>query len=191
MKTRSKALLLALCAVLLVAASVLGTMAYLTDSKAVTNTFSVGKVGITLDEAPVDAYGVVQAGNRRDQNTYKLVPGHSYTKDPIVHVDADSENCFLFVKIENGIAAIEDADNKIVDQMAAKGWMPVNGETDVYYYKEVCGAGFNIPVFDSFKVKSDADVASYEGKTIVITAYAVQHDTFASAQAAWDATFGA
>ena len=32
-KTKTKALLMSLCAVLLVAASVLGTMAYLTDSK--------------------------------------------------------------------------------------------------------------------------------------------------------------
>ena len=41
MKTRSKALLLTLCAVLLVAASVLGTMAYLTSTDEVTNTFTV------------------------------------------------------------------------------------------------------------------------------------------------------
>lgn len=44
MKTKSKALLLTLCAVLLVAASVLGTMAYLTSSAEVKNTFTVGKV---------------------------------------------------------------------------------------------------------------------------------------------------
>lgn len=44
MKTRSKALLLTLCAVLLVAASVLGTMAYLTSTDEVTNTFTVGQV---------------------------------------------------------------------------------------------------------------------------------------------------
>ena len=51
MKARSKALLLTLCAVLLVAASVLGTAAYLTSTESVTNTFSVGQVKITMDEA--------------------------------------------------------------------------------------------------------------------------------------------
>ena len=48
---------MSLCAVLLVAASVLGTMAYLTDSKDVKNTFTVGNVAITLDEAKVDGNG--------------------------------------------------------------------------------------------------------------------------------------
>ena len=51
MKTRSKALLLTLCAVLLVTASVLGTMAFLTSNDEVVNTFSVGSVAIKLDEA--------------------------------------------------------------------------------------------------------------------------------------------
>ena len=56
-KTKTKALLMSLCAVLLVAASVLGTMAYLTDSKDVKNTFTVGNVSIKLDEAKVNADG--------------------------------------------------------------------------------------------------------------------------------------
>ena len=51
MKTRSKALLLILCAMLLLIASALGTVAYLTVQDTVTNTFSVGQVKITMDEA--------------------------------------------------------------------------------------------------------------------------------------------
>lgn len=54
MKKTSKALLLGLCAVLLVAASILGTMAYLTDNAKVENSFTLGKVEITLTEAKVD-----------------------------------------------------------------------------------------------------------------------------------------
>ena len=57
MKTRTKALLLTLCAALLVCATVLATMAFLTAKDAVTNTFTVGNVAITLDEAKVDVYG--------------------------------------------------------------------------------------------------------------------------------------
>jgi len=68
MKTKSKALLLALCAVLLVAASVLGTMAYLTSRAEVTNTFTVGSVSITLDEAPVDENGEATTGTRVTEN---------------------------------------------------------------------------------------------------------------------------
>ena len=57
MKKTSKALLLTICAVLLVAASVMGTMAYLTSADEVKNTFTVGKVAIKQDEAKVDANG--------------------------------------------------------------------------------------------------------------------------------------
>ena len=80
-KTKTKALLMSLCAVLLVAASVLGTMAYLTDSKDVKNTFTVGNVAIKLDEAKVDENGtqvVDKDGNpvaRVTENEYKLLPG--------------------------------------------------------------------------------------------------------------------
>ena len=44
MKSNRKALLLTLCALLLVVTSVFGTLAYLTDSEAVKNTFTVGKI---------------------------------------------------------------------------------------------------------------------------------------------------
>lgn len=70
MKTKSKALLLTLCAVLLVAASVLGTMAYLTSTDTVTNTFTVGKVEIKLDETDVTN----PTGSRVQANSYKLMP---------------------------------------------------------------------------------------------------------------------
>ena len=54
---KSKAILMALCAVLLVAASVMGTLAYLTSTDTVTNTFTVGNVQIKLDEAKVNEEG--------------------------------------------------------------------------------------------------------------------------------------
>lgn len=102
MKTKSKALLLTLCAVLLVAASVLGTMAYLTSTGEVKNTFTVGQVKITLDEAKVDVNGKAFTGDaaeRVTENSYKLLPGHSYDKDPTIHVDPSSEDCFIRAKV--------------------------------------------------------------------------------------------
>ena len=57
MKTKTKACIAALCAVVLVAASVFATVAYLTSTAEVTNTFTYGKVAITLDEAKVNEYG--------------------------------------------------------------------------------------------------------------------------------------
>ena len=100
MKTKSKALLLTLCAVLLVAASVLGTMAYLTSTDTVENTFTVGKVKITLDEAEVTPDGKpVTPANRVKGNEYKLMPGHTYTKDPTVTVEKGSESSYVRMKV--------------------------------------------------------------------------------------------
>ncbi len=100
MKTKSKALLLTLCAVLLIAASVLGTMAYLTSTAKVENTFTVGKVEIKLDEAKVTADGIpVEGAARVTENSYKLMPGNTYTKDPTVTVKAGSEASYVRMKV--------------------------------------------------------------------------------------------
>ncbi len=109
-KTKTKALLMSLCAVLLVAASVLGTMAYLKDSKVVKNTFTVGNVAITLDEAKVDDNGnaIDEQGNpvtdladakRVPGNAYKLLPNHTYTKDPTVTVKTPSVDSYVRMKV--------------------------------------------------------------------------------------------
>ena len=191
MKTKSKALLLALCAVLLVAASVLGTMAYLTSQDEVTNTFTVGSVSITLDEAPVDANGEATTGDRVMANSYKLMPGHEYDKDPTIHVAADSEDCWLFVQITDEIAAIQDADT-IATQLTENGWTPVAGTTNVYAHKDIANAGDDVVVFESFKIKGDIDnttLATYANATIKVIAYAVQADGFDTAADAWTAAF--
>lgn len=195
MKTKSKALLMTLCAVLLVAASVLGTMAYLTSTTGeVKNTFSIGKIAITLDEAKVDLDGVaVTPATRGNGNAYKLVPGHTYTKDPTVHViDENSENSYIFVKVVNGIAAYE-ADTKIAAQIVAKGWTALNGVDNVYYREyNKDSADKDFVVFDNFTIAQDAETidgwATATSANITITAYAIQRDAnFANAKAAWDA----
>lgn len=192
MKTRTKVALAVLCALLLVTVSILGTLAYLTSTETVTNTFTVGNVKITLDEAPVDSNGQQTTGARGNANSYKLYPGKTYDKDPTIHVDPNSDNCWLFVKIENNIAGVEDGS--IATQMANNGWSPVDG-TDVYAYKQIATkADANVKIFEKFTVTGEATnetLASYADKTIVVTGYAVQAEGFATAEAAWDATFGA
>lgn len=194
MKNLKKALVLLLCAVLLVAGSVMGTLAYLTSqSETVVNTMTIGEVKITLDEADVTEYGVVEGTERVIENTYKLIPGHTYTKDPIVHVDAKSEYCYLYVKVDNPLNAIEDKINTIAAQMAANGWTLLTNSDDTYYYKDICSAGDDITVFTSFKIDGEQkDLTRYADETIEVIAYAIQADGFTSAQDAWDANnFGA
>lgn len=200
-KTKTKALLMSLCAVLLVAASVLGTMAYLTDSKDVKNTFTVGNVAITLDETDVDNS---TPNKERDQaNSYKLLPGHTYTKDPIIHVDANSEDCYLFVKVDNQITAIEaDGNTTVAAQMAAKGWKAVEGKDGIYVYVGTTAAPVavkandNVTVFEQLVIAGTVNgdtLKTYENKTITVTAYAVQKDGFEgkTADQIWSAAFGA
>ena len=120
MKTKSKILLLTLCAVALVAASVLGTLAYLTSTDEVQNTFTVGQVKITLDEAqvnsdgkPINTDGTVVTNladaERVKANSYKLLPGHEYTKDPTVTVLAGSESSYIKMTVTFSKAAELDA----------------------------------------------------------------------------------
>lgn len=197
MKKKTKALMLVLCAVLLVTASVLGTMAYLTSTDKVVNTFTVGKVAITLDEAKVKEDGTPVAGAARvKENAYHLLPGHGYTKDPTVHVQANSEDSFIFVKVENGIASYE-AGTTIAAQIAANGWQPLTGVANVYYKAYTKSAEItDLPVFGNFTIADRANAAdswnNFSAETnVTVTAYAVQQDGFASAAAAWGETFGA
>lgn len=201
MKSVRKAIIAALCAGTLIVGSVTGTMAYLTSQDEVVNTFTVGNVAIALDEAKVDLNGVATTpAERVDANKYKLMPGHSYSKDPIVHVAGDSEDSYLFVKVENGISAIE-GDNTIAAQMAAKGWVAVDGVTNVYVYTQngapvAVNGGANVTVFENFTVSGTVEGAALEDckdSKITVTAYAVQADGFAGKTAAeiWTAAFGA
>ena len=194
MKKTRKILLMAACAVLLVCISVGATVAYLTSTDSVTNTFTVGKVAITLDEAQVTEYGVAVEGDARVKaNTYKLIPGHEYKKDPTVHFVAGSEASWLFVKVENGISAIE-ADTKIAAQIANNGWTALTGVDGVYYQRvdaNATSAAINYVVFEKFTLTDTANVSAYENAAIKVTAYAVQADGFDTAKDAWNATFGA
>ena len=197
MKKKTKALMLVLCAVLLVTASVLGTMAYLTSTDQVVNTFTVGKVAITLDEAQVKEDGTPVAGAARvTGNAYHLLPGHTYTKDPTVHVQANSEDSFIFVKVENGIANYE-AGTTIAAQIAENGWKPLTGVANVYYKDYTKRAEItDLPVFGNFTIADHANATdgwnNFSAETkVTVTAYAVQQDGFASAAAAWGETFGA
>ncbi len=184
---KSKAILMVVCAMLLVAASVMGTLAYLTSTASVENTFSVGKVAITMDEAKVDEYGKVlydadhQPLPRVNGNTYKLVPGHTYTKDPTIRVAAGSENCYLFAKIENGLAGASTLT--VYD-----GWTALPGVANVYYYNGTVSGGIDVPVFKEFTFNSDADPDDYAEAKIIVTGYAIQADGFTTAEAAWDAS---
>ena len=209
MKTRNKALLLTLCAVLLVAASVLGTMAYLTSTDEVQNTFTVGQVSIKLDEAKANTDGtLVEGADRVKANSYKLLPGHTYAKDPMVTVLNGSESSYIKMTVTfskaNELDAIFDPDGAtlttIFNGYDSSNWTykgntknaADNTRTYEFWYKEAVAApDGNVALdalFDSITVPGEItneQLATIEGMTITVNAYAIQADGFANAEAAW------
>lgn len=209
MKTKSKALLLTLCAVLLVAASMLGTMAYLTSTDEVKNTFTVGQVKITLDEAKVDENGKpVEGAARVKANSYKLLPGHTYNKDPMVTVLNGSEASYVKMTVTfskanelDAIFAPNGADLiNIFNGYDSANWIYKGNTKDAaadtrtyeFWYKEAVSAPTADvaldALFDSITVPStitNAQLASIKGMTITVNAYAIQADGFANADEAW------
>ena len=214
MKTKSKALILTLCAVLLVAASMLGTMAYLTSTDEVENTFTVGQVKITLDEAQVTPDGKpVEGAARVKANSYKLLPGHTYTKDPMVTVLKGSEASYIKMTVTfskakelDDIFAPNGADmTKIFNGYDKTSWTYKGNTKDTaadtrtyeFWYKETVGAPTADvaldALFDSITVPgtiTNKQLETIKGMTITVNAYAIQADGFANPEAAWAAYAG-
>lgn len=216
MRSTKRAILLVVCAILLVVASVFGTMAYLTDYAEVKNTFTIGNVGLKLDETVVDLYGVADnpAVRAEKGNQYKLISGHTYTKDPMVTVDADSEESYIrmIVKISD-IADVKAAfgtdatTGYFLPQYFVQGWDPavwvstnVVDETTIpgtaiyefRYFETVstddAGAKELAPLFTSFKVPEEVEndaLGKLADMEITVEAHAIQADGFADAAAAW------
>lgn len=171
---KKKALALVLALTLLVAGIVGGTLAWLTDQTAeVKNTFTVGDINIGLTETTTD---------------YKMVPGNTIAKDPTVTVKANSEACWLFVKVT------ESTDLKdFITYAIAEGWTALPGVDGVYYREVPASAAdqtFSVLAGDAVTVKSDVtrtmlETAKTDAPTLTFKAYAIQKDHFATADAAW------
>lgn len=179
--------LVALLAVVLVIGCVAGgTFAWLIDTtQEVTNTFTYGNINITLGETPRD---------------YKIIPGATIDKDPKVTVLANSEDCYLFVKVEEGANWPSYLHYSIAD-----GWTQGKGTDGIptnVYYREVSnstsaqefyvlagktGHANGIVTVDTTLDKATVDQAIKDGfrPTLTFTAYAVQKDGSASAAEAW------
>ena len=197
------ALTLTVCAALLVAGSIFGTVAYLTSQVGVTNVFTFGRVAIDMTESLVDANGKAITGTnaaRVRTNNYKMVPGKTYDKDPVIEILQNSENLYLFVKVDNQLTTYEtkDSGKTIADQLAKNGWVALDANhPGVYVYvvnkaTAATTAEYNyivtynpsgtnkIPVFEKFTAATDFgnSTSTIKDMSIVITAYAVQADGF-------------
>lgn len=179
---KKKTLLLAALAVVLAAALAAGgTYAWLTSrTEPVVNTFTVGNVSITLDEAQVqkdETASTWHATNARVQhNAYEGVyPGAVLPKDPTVHVAAGSEDARVYVRIQDALNAAVPGS---ADYTIGADWIAVKtvGDATVYRYAATAHAGDDLPVFDGVTIAGTVTAAELPllGGEITVTAFAVQ-----------------
>ena len=166
------ALLLGLCF------AIVGTLAWLkTETTPVVNTFTYGDINITLTE---------EAGKDSDYE-FKMIPGNDITKDPKVTVEANSEACWLFVKVEKSDNYADYLDNYRI----AYGWYELDGNAGVYYREvdaDTANTGTSYQVLAEDKVTvldevtksmmEDIKNGTVDKPTLTFTAYAVQLDGF-------------
>lgn len=194
---------------LVLIASITLTIAFLSDKEQSENVFTVGKVSITLEESLVDTKGNKISGEEGvNNNTYHLLPGKTYTKDPRVTIKSGSEEAYvrMFVTINN-IAEIETITNEeFLPEEYITGWdkeiwpcvnvKDNNDNTYTYefrYHKVVNGEKGKVelePLFESFTVPSYLDNEDLEQITdlkITVVANATQAKGFADAESAWNA----
>lgn len=184
-----KKILVPLVAMAMMASAMVGgTLAYLSDkTDKVVNTFTVGNVGITLAETTTD---------------FKMVPGVEIAKDPVVTVEADSEDCYLFVEVKKS----ENLDNYIAweeDSNWTETAVTIKDGGKLYVYNDVVvtsGQDQKFHFLKNDKVKTLETVEKNmmdaiqqnpnSAPTLTFAAYAVQAAGFDTPMAAWNATFG-
>ena len=172
-----KTLTMILAFALVFALGVGGTLAWLTDStQAVKNTFTTSDVDITLVET-----GTTTNNDGVDEKEFKMVPGATLTKDPKVTVLANSEKCYVFVKVEEST----NYDDFMAYTVDTSKWTALSGVEGVYYRTVDASTEnqeFNVLTNNQVKVlesvtKADMDAlteATYP--TLTFTAYAIQFD---------------
>lgn len=193
----TKTMFMILAVVLIVGISVGGTLAWLTATTGpVTNTFTVGDINIKLEEHAYnpDTTSVKLNDTPVTSQTYPLIPGTTYFKDPTVTVLANSEDCYLFVKFEE--------DNKNTDvltytsELDGNGWAKLTGVTGVtnVWYREVEKTNENV----SFRLLKDNKVTVPDTLTkekmpaaaitpkLTYTAAAIQKDNTGTAAEAYE-----
>lgn len=174
--------------VLVIGCTAGGTVAWLVSKPdPIVNVFTVGNINATLTET---------------KKEFKIVPGVNIAKDPVATVTANSEDCYLFVKLtEKNWPAFTEADNttRKVKYEIAEGWTKLE---DGVYYREVAKNGTtdqSYPVLQDNKVTvsntltkeeaNDMDLAIKKtgAPELTVAVYAVQKAGIDTPADAWAA----
>jgi len=178
MTGRKRALIIVLAVALILVSAVGVTMAYLTsETDPVKNTFTYGDINIALAETEND----LDADGDALTNTYKMFPGKDIEKDPKVTVNAGSEDCWLFVKLEKS----ENFDEFMTFEVEGK-WTALENNEGVYYMEvsfDEYDQEFGVLKGDKVSVKPEVTKQQLNAldenstyPTLTVTAFAVQRD---------------
>lgn len=129
---RNKVIALTTAVLLIVALAAMGTIAWLTATDKVDNTFTVGtfnKPDINPDNpdtpvtpdpgADLDGYLIEPSWSLKD--THKILSGETFAKDPYVGTGAKSEDAMVYVHVENPFKG-----NSVYFKLNAASWTPVS-----------------------------------------------------------------
>lgn len=180
----SRAFIALLALVLVIGCVAGGTVAWLVaTTDTVTNTFTYGKIDITLAEST--------------GTSYKIIPGTNIEKDPKVTVKGGSEACWLFVKVEE-VGAISTITTDPVHYAIDTGWAQLKDKDgkDVsgVYYRLVDAVdkdtAFNVLKGNEIIVSGELTKETINGYAVqqpklTFTAYAVQKENITTAADAW------
>jgi len=183
----SKLFVMMLALVLVFGCAVGGTIAWLTaKTDPVVNTFTYGDINIELTET--------KPANQQA----KIIPGVDIEKDPKVTVKANSEACWLFVKVEPAGKFVADKVEYSV-RTGTDGWTKLEGVDNVYY-REVSATEAQVDrsyyvlkgnekypngVVTVKDTLTKEDIANITQPKLIFTAYAVQKDGIDTAADAW------
>ena len=167
---RIRSLIILFGIIMLLITSVSGTIAWLkSESNTLFDIFTYGDINIEITET------------KEDSNNYELYPGKEIKKDTVITVNALSENCYIFIKIDE-TANLGD----YITYSLVETWKQLE-EVDNVYYQEVSKSDrdqtFSIIKDNILKVKSDLTKVSLNALTennypkLTITGYAIQRNS--------------
>lgn len=180
-------------AMVVIGRSVSGTVAWLVSkSESTVSTFTLGDINITLAESDFGSQP-------------KIIPGVDIKKDPKVTVMANSEACWLFVKVEEGNWPEFEEENgtRKVSYSVNDGWIALKDTSGVYFREvsaedaqkgidytvlagnESCPSGVIKVSQELTKEEINSIRSSEKQPSLTFTAYAVQRAGIDTADAAW------
>lgn len=170
-----KILTFGLSMVLVAAIAITGTLAYLSDdTDSITNTFTFGNISMKLEETYTQ--------------DSKIYPGAVIDKTPVITINANSEDCYAYILVDN-----EFASNIATLDIDSENWTAIGheGTKTVYVYNSVVENNGNDQALTAIFTQvtfsgenlTSTNIGTVADGTITVDAFAYQSAERTQAQA--------